>query len=80
MAEEIAFQQPDIVFNSISGIDNAKFFNALRARGITADKMPVLSFGVTEVLVAEDTARMAGHYAGPELFPDGSILPRTRIS
>jgi len=68
MAEEIAFQQPDIVFNSISGIDNAKFFNALRARGISAAKMPVLSFGVTEVLVAEDTARMAGHYAARNYF------------
>ena len=30
--------------------------------------MPVLSFGVTEVLVAEDTARMAGHYAARNYF------------
>jgi len=68
MASEIALQQPDIVFNSISGIDNAAFFNALRARGITADAVPVLSFSITEVLVAEDTARMAGHYAARNYF------------
>ena len=33
LAADIALQQPDIVFNSISGIDNGEFFNALRARG-----------------------------------------------
>ena len=52
LAGDIALQQPDIVLNSISGIDNGAFFNALRTQGITADKVPVLSFSVTEVLVA----------------------------
>ena len=37
-------------------------------RGITADDVPVLSFSVTEALVAEDTARMAGHYAARNYF------------
>ena len=35
LAGDIAVQQPDIVFNTISGIDNAAFFNALRTQGIT---------------------------------------------
>ncbi len=68
LAGDIALQQPDMVLNSISGIDNGAFFDALRAQGITADKVPVLSFGVTEVLVAVDTARMAGHYAARNYF------------
>ena len=68
LAGDIALQQPDVVLNSISGIDNGAFFNALRAQGITADKVPVLSFGVTEVLAAVDTARMAGHYAARTYF------------
>jgi urea transport system substrate-binding protein len=68
LAADIALQQPDVVLNSISGIDNGEFFDALRAQGITADKVPVLSFGVTEVLVAVDTARMAGHYAARNYF------------
>lgn len=68
LAGDIARQQPDVVLNSISGIDNGAFFNALRAQGITADKVPVLSFGVTEVLAAVDTARMAGHYAARTYF------------
>ena len=68
LAGDIALQQPDVVLNSISGIDNGAFFDALRAQGIIADKVPVLSFGVTEVLVAVDTARMAGHYAARNYF------------
>jgi urea transport system substrate-binding protein len=68
LAADIALQQPDVVLNSISGIDNGAFFDALRAQGITADKVPVLSFGITEVLVAVDTARMAGHYAARNYF------------
>jgi urea transport system substrate-binding protein len=68
LAGDIALQQPDVVLNSISGIDNGAFFDALRAQGITADKVPVLSFGITEVLVAVDTARMAGHYAARNYF------------
>ena len=32
LAGDIALQQPDIVLNSISGIDNGTFFNALRAQ------------------------------------------------
>jgi urea transport system substrate-binding protein len=68
LAADIAAQQPDIVLNTISGIDNGSFFNALREQGLTADKVPVLSFSVTEVLTAEDTARMAGHYAARNYF------------
>jgi urea transport system substrate-binding protein len=68
LTADIAGQQPDMVLNTISGIDNAAFFNALREQGLSADKVPVLSFSVTEVLTAEDTARMAGHYAARNYF------------
>jgi urea transport system substrate-binding protein len=68
LVANIAEQQPDIVLNTISGIDNVIFFNALRKQGLTADKVPVLSFSITEVLTAEDTARMAGHYAARNYF------------
>jgi urea transport system substrate-binding protein len=68
LAADIVGQQPDIVFNSISGIDNASFFNALREHGLTADQVPVLSFSITEVLTAADTALMAGHYAARNYF------------
>ncbi|PTR16046.1 urea transport system substrate-binding protein [Nitrosospira sp. Nsp2] len=68
LVADIARQQPDVVLNTISGIDNAAFFNALREQGLTADKVPVLSFSITEVLTAEDTARMAGHFAARNYF------------
>ena len=45
------------------------FFRTLKKNGITPDKMPVLSFSVTEIgLTALDTVPMAGHYAARNYF------------
>lgn len=69
LAGDIAGQDPDIVLNTISGMDNAVFFRALQKSGITPDKVPVLSFSVTEVgLSAQDMPPMAGHYAARNYF------------
>ncbi|MBA2659160.1 MAG: ABC transporter substrate-binding protein [Nitrosospira sp.] len=69
LAADIVAQQPDMVLNTIDGTDNAVFFRTLGKRGITPDKMPVLSFSVTEVeMTAQDTPSMAGHYAARNYF------------
>lgn len=69
LAADIALQQPDIVLNTIGGTDNALFFRALQKIGVTADKIPVLSFGVTEsALTPWDAAPMVGHYAARNYF------------
>ncbi|SOD41886.1 ABC transporter substrate-binding protein [Nitrosovibrio sp. Nv4] len=69
LVADIVRQQPDIVLNTISGTDNAVFFRTLEKNGITPDKMPVLSFSVTEVgLTTQDTVQMAGHYAARNYF------------
>jgi urea transport system substrate-binding protein len=66
---DIAGQQPDMILNSISRMDNAVFFRTLEKNGITSERMPVLSFSVTEVgLTALDTVPMAGHYAARNYF------------
>lgn len=69
LAEDIVSQKPDMVLNTIDGIDNAVFFRSLDKSGIKPDKMPVLSFSVTEVeLATQDTPLMAGHYAARNYF------------
>lgn len=69
LAADIVTQQPDIVLNTINGTDDAVFFRALAKSGITPDKMPVLSFNVTEVgLTAQDAPAMTGHYAVRNYF------------
>jgi urea transport system substrate-binding protein len=69
LAADIAGQGPDMVLNTISGGDNVVFFRALQKSGITPDRIPVLSFSVTEVgLSAEDMPPMAGHYAVRNYF------------
>ncbi|MGH8761904.1 MAG: ABC transporter substrate-binding protein, partial [Nitrosospira sp.] len=69
LAEDIVSQEPDIVLNTIDGTDNAVFFRSLDKSGIEPDKVPVLSFSVTEVALAtQDTPLMAGHYAARNYF------------
>jgi urea transport system substrate-binding protein len=69
LAADIVSQQPDIVLNTMNGTDNAVFFRSLDKSGINPDKIPVLSFSVTEVgLAAQDAPLMAGHYAARNYF------------
>lgn len=69
LAADIVRQRPDLVLNTIAGTDNAAFFQALAKIGITADRLPVLSFSLTEVgLTTPDAIPMAGHYAARNYF------------
>jgi urea transport system substrate-binding protein len=45
--KKIATAQPDIILNTINGDANVAFFRALRAGGITSDKIPTISFSIT---------------------------------
>jgi urea transport system substrate-binding protein len=69
LAADIAGRRPDMVLNTVSGIDNVAFFRALQKKGITSDKIPVLSFSITEVeLSDEEMPAMAGNYAARNYF------------
>ena len=48
VVEEIVKARPDMILNTINGDTNTPFFRALRAAGITPQKIPVLSFSVGE--------------------------------
>jgi urea transport system substrate-binding protein len=61
--------QPDAILNTLNGDSNVAFFKQLKAAGVSADDVPVMSFSVAEEeLVGIGTDNMAGHYAGWNYF------------
>ncbi|MEC7502420.1 MAG: transporter substrate-binding protein [Planctomycetota bacterium] len=60
---------PDVILNLINGSTNVAFFEDLRSRGITPDKIPSISFSVGESELARmDPESMAGDYAAWNYF------------
>lgn len=55
IVSKVIAAQPDAVFNTLNGDSNVAFFKELKAKGITADKIPTLS-----VSIAEEEARGIG--------------------
>ena len=61
--------QPDVIINNLNGEVNRDFFRALRSHGISSEKIPTMSFNVTEVeLAAFDINEMVGDYATQSYF------------
>lgn len=48
IAARVAASGADIVMNTVSGTGNISLFSSLRAAGITAEKVPTISFKITE--------------------------------
>lgn len=46
--DDIEQKQPDIILNTINGDTNVHFFKALRNRGITPERIPSVSFSISE--------------------------------
>jgi len=66
---DIVRQQPDVIFNSINGDSNNAFFHALKQAGITADKIPVMSFSLAEPGIKQiPVDEIVGHYAAWNYF------------
>lgn len=66
---EIAAARPDVILNTINGDSNVAFFKALRAAGVTPDRIPTMSFSIGEPeLLQMDRAAMAGDYAAWNYF------------
>ncbi|MCP4267485.1 MAG: urea ABC transporter substrate-binding protein [Candidatus Brocadiaceae bacterium] len=61
---EIAEKKPDVIINTLNGDTNITFFRELRKAGITSDKIPTMSFSITEVeLHTIGTSNIVGDYA-----------------
>ena len=55
---KIKAAKPDVIFNTLNGDSNVSFFKQMTAAGMTADKLPVMSFSIAE---------QEAHSMGPSL-------------
>jgi urea transport system substrate-binding protein len=64
IVKKIIETKPDVILNTINGDSNLAFFRALRAAGITPDKIPTISFSIAEQeLQAMGSTDFEGDYA-----------------
>jgi urea transport system substrate-binding protein len=69
VVEAIAASRPDVILNTLNGDSNLAFFKALRARGLTPDQIPTISFSIAEAeLKSMGSADFAGDYAAWNYF------------
>jgi urea transport system substrate-binding protein len=62
--QKIISAKPDVILNNIEGDTNILFFTKLRERGITPEKIPTMSFSISEPeLQLFNTHAMTGDYA-----------------
>ena len=61
--------RPDVILNTLSGDANVSFFSELRRAGVTPDKIPVLSFSLTEQdFTGIDPKTVIGDYGSRNYF------------
>lgn len=60
---EIRDRHPQVVLNTLNGDSNLAFFRELRAAGLSADRMPVLSVSVAETELQTIADMAQGHFA-----------------
>ncbi len=66
---DIRDKQPDVIFNTINGDSNIAFYKQLRAAGMMAKDIPVMSFSLAEAEVqAIGPDLVAGDYAARNYF------------
>lgn len=69
VVQKIIKAKPDAIINMILGEDNRSFFRALRKEGISSEKIPTMSFVVSETeLNAYNIDDMIGHYGTQNYF------------
>ncbi len=67
--KEIQAKKPDMIVNTINGDTNVAFFRALRKAGFTAEKLPTISFSVSEEELSSLSAKeVQGDYAAWNYF------------
>ena len=69
IVDKIEQTQPDVILNTINGDSNLSFFEELRSRGITPDKIPTISFSIAEDEIRHlGSEKMHGDYASWNYF------------
>ncbi len=85
LAADLKKTQPDIVFNTVNGLDNSNLFENLAKADPTGQQYLTVSFSVEETQIREiGAARVVGRYAAWNYFHDvdnprlSDYLPRYR--
>lgn len=61
--EKIIFTKPSVILNTVNGDSNISLFKELRNKGITPDKIPTISFSLSEEELGKlDIKTMVGDY------------------
>jgi urea transport system substrate-binding protein len=69
IVHQIAAARPDAILNTINGDSNVSFFRALRAAGVSQERIPTISFSISEVeLGSLSTKNLVGDYAAWNYF------------
>ncbi len=69
IVRQIAAANADAILNTINGDSNVAFFRALRAAGVSPDKVPTISFSISEVELSSLSAKnLVGDYAAWNYF------------
>lgn len=69
VVRKIVEANPDAILNTINGDGNVTFFRTLRAAGITPDKIPTVSFSISEEELSSLSLKdIAGDYAAWNYF------------
>jgi urea transport system substrate-binding protein len=69
VVRKIVATQPEAILNSINGDSNVPFFRALRAAGITPDRIPTISFSISEEELSSLSMKdVVGDYAAWNYF------------
>ncbi len=69
IVKKIQASQPDVILNTINGDSNVAFFRALRAVGVTSEKVPTISFSISEEeLSSLNIKDVEGDYAAWNYF------------
>jgi urea transport system substrate-binding protein len=69
IVQKIAAARPEAILNTINGDSNVAFFRALRAAGVRADKVPTISFSISEEELSSLSMKdVVGDYAAWNYF------------
>jgi urea ABC transporter urea binding protein len=69
IVQRIVETQPDVILNTINGDSNIAFFRSLRSAGVTSERVPTMSFSISEQELSSLSASdVAGDYAAWNYF------------
>lgn len=66
--QQIRAVEPDVIFNTLNGVNNLTFYQAFQAAGLTAETLPIMAVSVAEGEVQQIGAATTGHYASWSYF------------